>query len=583
MADAEEKAKAEKIAAAKKRVEQMKKKQKKAGAKKEDKDKPASPAAESSKAEDTATSPSAEAAALDATESTGDESKAATTEGDKAKDKGAEETISELNPAKSHQRQPSLSLQSKMRSSSFRQGSVSGAPLSPNFGFSPDGDTAPDIYRKQAIRIEELEKENKRLAKDAVDGEKRWKKAEEELDELREAEDDSKSKEKGASPAEGSSKELEKLRTENTALQRQNTQLQAQSSRATRHGSSPSVSVNAPADYEAALASKSSTIESMEIEISNLRARLDKVNSGASVKEQIAALEEKLLRSERAAVVAQRELGDLKKNLDRTTEKAVKEGSERISAETKLRTLEREGVETKSHSDELQKKVEALEKKVATLATLHKEHDARFQAQKKEREKAEKDASDLRTRLGGLENENLRLRDERERARKRDAEGIDDDGVDELENEERQRLEKKVRELEAEVHELRRGVWRERRKELEGESPGTKFTDVDLGGSIPPGRRSVAHGGKGLGDLITSGINVITGATAAGDEGLLEDDEDMDFDEDAFKQAHEEEAKKQLERVKEIKRGLKNWEGWRLDLVENRRGGGEGIGEIFEI
>lgn len=343
------------------------------------------------------------------------------------------------------------------------------------------------------------------------------------------------------------------------------------------------MSVNAPADYEAVLASKSSTIESMEIEISNLRARLDKVNSGASVKEQIAALEEKLLRSERAAVVAQRELGDLKKNLERTTEKAVKEGSERTSAETKLRTLERENVETKSHSDELQKKVEALEKKVATLATLHKEHDARFQAQKKELEKVEKNSSDLKTRLGGLENENLRLRDEKERMKKRDAEGIDDDGVDELENEERQRLEKQVRDLEAEVHELRRGVWRERRKELEGESPGTKFTDVDLGGSIPPGRRNVAHGGKGLGDFITSGLNVITGAASAGDEGLLEDDEDMDFDEDAFKQAHEEEARKQLERVKEIKRGLKNWEGWRLDLVENRRGGGEGIGEIFEI
>ena len=59
--------------------------------------------------------------------------------------------------------------------------------------------------------------------------------------------------------------------------------------------------------------------------------------------------------------------------------------------------------------------------------------------------------------------------------------------------------------------------------------------------------------------------------------------QDMDFDEDAFRLAQEEEAKKRIERVKEIKRGLKDWEGWRLDLVENRRGGGEGIGEIFEI
>ena len=74
-----------------------------------------------------------------------------------------------------------------MRSSSFR---ATSGPLSPSgVPFSPEGDTAPDIYRKQAIRIEELEKENKRLAKDASDGEKRWKKAEEELENLREADD----------------------------------------------------------------------------------------------------------------------------------------------------------------------------------------------------------------------------------------------------------------------------------------------------------------------------------------------------------------------------------------------------------
>lgn len=351
------------------------------------------------------------------------------------------------------------------------------------------------------------------------------------------------------------------------------------------------MSSSSPPDLEAVLVSKDSTIESMEIEISNLRAQLDRVASGSSVeKEQIAALEDKLARSERFAATAQQELGDLKKNLERTTEKVVKEGSERTSAETKLRTLEREAELSKAHSDELQKKVDALERKVTTLTTLHKEHDARFQAQKREREKAEKEASDLRSRLAGIENENSRLREERERARKRDAQGIDDDGVDELENEEQQRLEKKVRDLEGEVHELRRGIWHDRKKELEGEgssdvtSPVAKFTDVDLGGGISPSRRSIAHGGKGFGDFLTSGFNAITGGGASGaDEGLLEDDEDLDFDEDAFRLAQEEDAKKRIERVKEIKRGLKNWAGWRLDLVENRRGGGEGVGEIFEI
>lgn len=329
----------------------------------------------------------------------------------------------------------------------------------------------------------------------------------------------------------------------------------------------------------------------MEIEISNLRSRLEKSASSSPEKEQILALEEKLSRAEKAANTANRELGDIKKNLERTTEKAVKEGSSRISAETKLRTLEQEAEEAKARSEELQKKVEGLEKKVATLGTLHKEHDARFQSQKRSLETAEKESSDLRSRIASYENENLRLKEERDRIRKRDAQGVDDEGVDELENEERERLEKKVRELEAEVHELRRGVWKEKRgMGSEGAtSPGARFTDIDLGGASPSRRRSIAQGGKGFGDLLTSGFNAITGANAyphqpsGGDELLDDDDELMDFDEEAFRIAQEEEMKKRLERVKETKRGLKNWEGWRLDLVEGRRGGGEGVGEIFEV
>ncbi|KAK0107386.1 hypothetical protein ONS95_004078 [Cadophora gregata] len=555
-----------------------KQKQKKAGAKKDDK---LEAAPEPSKPDDnpntsTKTSPGP---------TNGDDN--IETSRDGLKDQ--EELVAEPN-SETPRQQPSLSLQSKMRSSSFRYSS--GGPLSPSYGFSPEGDTAPDIHRKQAVRIEELEKENKRLAKEASDGERRWKKAEEELEDLREADDESTKGNKNLTSNPASSSELERLKAEVVTLQRQNTQLQAHSSRVSRHGSSPSVSVSVPEDYEAALSSKSSVIESMEIEISSLRAQLERMASGSSEKEQVTALESKLLRSEKLAETAQRELADLKKNLERTTEKAVKEGSERISAETKLRTLEREATESKAHSKELQKKIDALEKKVSTLVTLRKEHDARSQTQKKEREKIEQEASELRVRIAGIENENLRLREERERARKRDAQGIDDDGVDELENEERQRLEEKVRDLEGEVHELRRGAWRERRKELVGEessgvtSPGTRFTDVDLhGGMSPSRRRSIAPSGKsGLGDFWTSGLNAITGANASsGDGALLEDDEDLEFDEDAFRLAQEAEAAKRIERVKEIKRGLKKWEGWRLDLVENRIGGVDGVGEIFEV
>lgn len=101
---------------------------------------------------------------------------------DKAEDR-PEDKASESSPSET----PSLAQQSKLRSTSFRAGSfASPGPMSPG-PFSPEGDTAPDIYRKHVARIEELEKENKRVTKEAADSEKRWKKAEEELADLRES------------------------------------------------------------------------------------------------------------------------------------------------------------------------------------------------------------------------------------------------------------------------------------------------------------------------------------------------------------------------------------------------------------
>ena len=330
----------------------------------------------------------------------------------------------------------------------------------------------------------------------------------------------------------------------------------------------------------------------MEMEISNLRAQLNKSSSSSIThSEQVSALEDKLERAERAAGAAQRELTDAKKSLERASEKAVKEGSERTSAETKIRSLVREAEEAKKSAEESMKRVDTLEKKLAALTTLHKDADARRQAGERERERLEKEAGDTRRRLAGLENENLRLREERERARKREASGVDDEGMDELEDEERQRLETKIRGLEGEVYELRRGVWREKRREFGiGEtedgmtSPGSKFDEIDLSGGSPGYRReSLASGGRGtsLSNVLSSGFNAFAGAGVGGAKDELFDADD-DFDEDAFRSAQEEEARKRVEKVKEIKRALKDWEGWRMDIVDVRVGGGR-AGDIFDI
>lgn len=122
-------------------------------------------------------------------------------------DEAKEETEEADLPTPLESSAPSLAQQSRARSTSFRKGSTSVGPASPSGPsgtFSPEGETAPDIYRKQVARIEELEKENRRVAKEAVDAEKRWQKAEEELADLREAEGD-------AAKAGGSGSEVEKL------------------------------------------------------------------------------------------------------------------------------------------------------------------------------------------------------------------------------------------------------------------------------------------------------------------------------------------------------------------------------------
>lgn len=92
----------------------------------------------------------------------------------------------------------SPSVQASLRNAAAK---ASGFPFT-----TPEGEvaTAADIYRKQVARIEDLEKENKRLARESADAEKRWQKAEGELADLREADGDAK-----ADPAAGT--KVEKL------------------------------------------------------------------------------------------------------------------------------------------------------------------------------------------------------------------------------------------------------------------------------------------------------------------------------------------------------------------------------------
>lgn len=365
----------------------------------------------------------------------------------------------------------------------------------------------------------------------------------------------------------------------------------------------------------------------MELEISNLRAQINSQSSSNSEHEsQLAALNEQVSQSKAAFEKSQQELAESKQALTNASEKAVKEGADKSSTETLVKNLQQEIESLKNEKTEAHTKIETLDKKLQAIGNLHKESESRHQTRLREGEKTEKDLATLKKKLGSIENENLRLREERDRIRKRDtAGGADDEALDELEDEERQRLERRIRDLEGEIFDLRRGVWQEKRQELAGgdqlpdEEPGSAvdaganaFDDVDLVGGRPDHsrRRSMAQQQQhsSFSTVLSSGFAAFTGGNnnnnraragssnppqphAPGTRGslelLAEENLQDEYDEAEFLRAQaEEEARKRVEWVREIKRKLRDWNGWRLDLVNSRAGAegvGVGMGEIFEV
>lgn len=519
-----------------------------------------------------------------------------------------------------HGRQASFSIQSKMRSDSFRKTSAAG-PLSPSATsgtlptLTPDGETMNDIYRKQALRLDELDRENKRLEREAREGEARWRRGEEELEELREASGEASAFKAQAKKAEEAQSVITELKAEIFALQRQ-AQQRSHSHSVSKSMRSPSIpsagdSTASPDGLKRELESKESTIADMELEISRLRSQLStKTSSCETHGSQISALQDNVAITQNKLRNVEGELADSKKALTRASEKAVKEGVEKTSSDTKFKALERELAEASAARDEIVKKAENLEKKLETMNKLHREAEARNASKLSAAEMQGREAGMLKARLAAAENENLKLREERDRRKKREVSGADDEGLDELEDEERVRLERRLRELEGEIFDLKRGVWRERRQEMQpnpesgidgapNKEDAGDFDEVDLSGNGPSNQsRSLAAPSSqqkhsSFSTVLNSGLAAFRGppehSTRPRQDSLLQEfDDDSAFDEEAFAIAQrEDEARKMVEHVREVKRKLRDWKGWRLDLVDARKSAagmlGTGLGEIFEV
>ena len=477
-------------------------------------------------------------------------------------------------------RQPSVSLQSKIRSTSFRDnGPLSPAALSGN----------------PLSRIEELERENRKLFKEAEEHESRWRRVEEELEEVRE-ENATKST---RSDVDG---EVQRLQAEIETLRRRTSTTATVSRRESSVDGANVVTLKADLDR------KDSTIADMQFEISRLRSQLSSQTEGCETHgEQISALQTALSTAESKMVKMEIELFDTKKSLSRASEKAVLDGTERTSKDTKIRTLERELREAIALRDEVVKKAEQLEKKVEAMNKLHREAESRHSTKLATAEASVRELPALRAKIEKAESETARLREKHKRVMSGDGGG---EGLDDLEDEERQKLERRIRELESEVFDLKRGVWRDKRIAMQphgddGElrrsldpAGAEDFDEVDLTGSgiASSRRRSFANQQQrhsNFAQVLNSGLAAFRASTTSpgaqqtrpGNDSLLEEFDDDAFDENAFAHAQrEEEARKMVEHVREVKRGLKQWAGWRLDLVDARRAGvGIGFGEIFDI
>lgn len=473
----------------------------------------------------------------------------------------------------SHTRKPSASQESRLRSSSFRASmGINQGPTSPTLKspiLSSPTNEAADIYRKQAARIEDLEKDNKKLESELT----KLRDVEEELDELREANSD-------LTLLRERAEEADKLKSEVASLKRQNAQLQVAAKNSRRESTT-----SPEADLKADLESKSATIEALELEISALNARLISAQNSASEQNtRITDLESQLSKAKSSAESATQELVDLRANLARED---TSSSTDSATLNRKLAQIEAELGSARRSALDANGRADMLEKKITALTTLHREAEVRHNSKIADASRHEREAKELRARVNGLRTENARLRDETARRKRLDADA-DESALEELEDEERLGLQARVRELEAEAYDLRRGIWRDQRRSMQpGLEDSGLFDDVDLspGGSNPPSSRPyLQQQHSSITDVINSGISAFTGNPNAPPKsrkqsiGLLDDD-DMEFDEESFRKAQEEESAARLERVKDIKRGLKKWEGWRVDIADLRAG----LGGVFDV
>lgn len=308
-------------------------------------------------------------------------------------------------------------------------------------------------------------------------------------------------------------------------------------------------------DLSAQLSAKTNTIDSLTLELSNLRhetnTRIESLEASLAAAESAARAAE----AERDAAAAQASASnDVSKAPAAASDKPVSDNSK---SDTSLHS---ELTAAQSASAAAVARATALEKKIEALTALHRDADARNATQlasrTKDADRARREAAELRARLRELSSENARMRGGG--AGGQDSLAADLGEMDDVDLNERGLLERRES-----GNLLGRGA-------EQAYGALTNVFNAFAGGGNPTlsvRRRSSARA-KGRPSL-----------DAGTDDGLQDFDDD-EFDESAFRAAQEEEAKKRLERVREAKRKLNDWRGWRVDMVEVRGGVQAGVFDV---
>lgn len=312
-------------------------------------------------------------------------------------------------------------------------------------------------------------------------------------------------------------------------------------------------------------------LEAKEREKSHLATQLgakDKTIAELRSAQAGGADQEVLMRKEELIGDMEMELNKLRHELERTQvekKEAEERGKERekenAELKEKLQSVEAELEKVKKEKEAagpVEKELEDakeqledvkldLEKAMEEVSGLKKERDAAQAAQKEAETKASEAAriaSEKSTKAQDLEDQ---LTEERKKTAalegRMQGESTDDDGVDELEDAERKRLRDRIKTLEDQL---------------------TKST-------------SAPQTGRARGMSLISEGSLLSDDVDYGE--LMKREMKVQQDKEAERKRFEAER---LERIREVKRGLENWRGWRMDLTL-LGGSPNGLGEMFEV